>query len=45
MNYSKDYNLFILNKIDDFVWEPFDEVFSGSFISYWMNVWISCYEI
>ena len=25
MNYGKDYNLFFLNKIDNFVREPFDE--------------------
>ena len=37
MDDSKDYNLFILNKIDDFVWEPFDEVFSRSFIFYWVD--------
>ena len=34
MDDSKDYNLFTLNKIDDFVWEPFDEVLSRSFIFY-----------
>jgi len=45
MNHSKDYNLLILNKIDDFLWEPFDEVLSRSFIFYWVDVGISCYEI
>jgi len=33
MNYSKDDYLFFLNKINDFVWKPFDEVLSRFFIS------------
>ena len=45
MNDSKDYNPFILDKIDDFVWEPFDEVFSRSSIFYRVDGGIPCDEI
>jgi len=45
MNYSEDDYLFFLNKINDFVWEPFDEVLSRFFIFYWVDVGISCYEV
>ncbi len=45
MNYSKDDYLFFLNKINDFVWKPFDEVLSRFFIFYWVDVGISCYEV
>ena len=45
MNNSKDYNPFILNKIDNFVWKPFDKVLSRSFIFYWVDIGIPCYEI
>ncbi len=45
MNNSKDYNPIILDKIDDFVWKPFEEVLSRSFILYRVDIGISCYEI
>ena len=45
MNCSKDYYLLFLNKINDFVWEPFDEVFSRSSIFYRMNVRTSLYKV
>jgi len=45
MNNTKDYNPIILDKIDDFVWKPFDEMLSCSFIFNWMDSGISLYEI
>ena len=45
MNYSEDDYLFFLNKINDFVWEPFDKVLSRFLIFYWVDVGISCYEV
>jgi len=45
MNYSKDYYLFSLYKINDFVWKPFDNMFPRPFVFYWMNFRISTYEV
>lgn len=45
MNYSKDYYLFFLSKINNFVWKPFNEMFFCSFVFYRTNVWISFYKV
>jgi len=45
MNYSKDHYLFPLNKINDFIWESFDEVFSCLFVFYRMDIRISFYKV
>jgi hypothetical protein len=45
MDYSEHDYLFFLNKINDFVWKPLDEVLSGFFVFYGVDVGISCYEV
>lgn len=45
MNDSKDVNPLTLKKINDFVWESFDEVLSRPFIFYRVDGGIPCYEI
>ncbi len=45
MNYSKNHYLFPLNKINDFVWESFDEVFSCFFVFCRMDIRISFYKV
>ena len=45
MNYSNDHYLFSLNKINDFVWESFNEMFSCLFVFYRMDIRISFYKV
>ncbi len=45
MDDGKDCNPFILDKINDFVWESFDEVLSYSSILYRVDGGVPCDEI
>jgi len=45
VKHCKDYYLFFFDKIDDFVWKPFDDVFSGSFVFNRMDFRVSLDEV